>query len=318
MYHAKPQTFYQAICCTILGVFSIASFAQGKPLEVALTFDDLPFVTTVPDKQDRFELIKNVVAVLSKHKIKGVYAFVNGKRADDDPQGMRILRYWVRSGHYIGNHTYSHPDLNLLTSADYTANIDSNEKVLRHFAPAFRHFFRYPFLHEGNTQEKRDTVRAHLFRKGYAIAQVTSDFSDWVWNDPYIRCLKNGDTTSIAWLKEVMVSEAVENMRVSELLSDFLFGRQIKHIALIHPFALSVDRLDAILTSWENHGVKFIPFKEAVSDTAYAINPNVVRDFPYTFLNQIRLMRALQNPVAVKEIYQRSYEIEKRLGETCI
>jgi hypothetical protein len=29
MYHAKPQTFYQAVCCAILGVFSISSISAG-------------------------------------------------------------------------------------------------------------------------------------------------------------------------------------------------------------------------------------------------------------------------------------------------
>jgi gamma-glutamyltranspeptidase len=34
------------------------------------------------------------------------------------------------------------------------------------------HWFRYPYLHEGETPEKRHAVRQFLKRRGYRVAQV--------------------------------------------------------------------------------------------------------------------------------------------------
>jgi peptidoglycan-N-acetylglucosamine deacetylase len=115
----------------LVTLITFSTIAQARTIEVALTFDDLPFVSPTPPGQDRTQLIKDIIAVLRKHRIPKTFAFVNGERADGNREGMRILKYWVRSGHLIGNHTYEHPDLNLLSSADYIANIERNEQMLQ-------------------------------------------------------------------------------------------------------------------------------------------------------------------------------------------
>ncbi len=38
------------------------------------------------------------------------------------------------------------------------------------------HWFRYPFVHQGDTIEKRRAVRTYLREHGYKIAEVTLDF----------------------------------------------------------------------------------------------------------------------------------------------
>lgn len=58
--------------------------------------------------------------------------------------------------------------------------------------------------------------------------------------------------------------------------------------------------LDDMLTAFEQKGVKFIDLTDALNDLVYTINPEIVRDRTYTFLNQIRLQRNLDNPSVVK------------------
>ena len=55
------------------------------------------------------------------------------------------------------------------------------------------HWLRYPFLHEGDTLEKRRAVRAWLFAHGYKVAEVSMDFEDYLWNEPYARCMAKHD-----------------------------------------------------------------------------------------------------------------------------
>ena len=188
---------------------------------------------------------------MKKHHIGQTVAFVNAGRAENSKDGVKILEAWVKDGNLLGNHTWSHPDLNNILLKVYIDEIARNDAYLKHYGSNFLKFFRYPFLHEGNTQEKRDSVRTYLAQNEYIIAQVTLDFSDWVWNAAFTRCLNSKNYDEVKWLHESFASEAVENLKASRILSEFLFDRQIKHIALIHPFALSVELLDIVITSWE-------------------------------------------------------------------
>jgi hypothetical protein len=73
--------------------------------------------------------------------------------------------------------------------------------------------------------------------------------------------------------------------------------------------------IDELLTNYENQNVKFIPLADALSDPVYDINPDVVRERVYTFLNQIRLSRGLKNPDIVEKLYQSLPE--DKLNQLC-
>jgi len=102
---------------------------------------------------------------------------------------VQVLKAWVDGGNYLGNHTYSHLDLAKVTAEQFIADIEKMDRVLRSLAsPApIVKMFRYPYLSEGDTLEKRNKVRDYLNSKGYRIAQVTVDFADWAWTDAYMR-----------------------------------------------------------------------------------------------------------------------------------
>ncbi len=158
-------------------LYSSQIFAE--PIQVALTFDDLPYVwDTPPTGYSNKKLIQDLINTLAKHKISGAFAFVNGGKTSD-PASKEILDLWAESGHFFGNHTLNHGDLNLISSTEYISEIATNEEFLRFYGRAFFKYFRYPFLHEGNTQEKRSSIRNYLFSAGCRISQVTIDHNDW-------------------------------------------------------------------------------------------------------------------------------------------
>lgn len=90
----------------------------------------------------------------------------------------------------------------------------------------------------------------------------------------------------------------------------------IKHILLIHINAFTAEMLDELLTTYGNHGVKFISLEDALNDEAYRLNPNVIATRSYTFLNQVRLSRKMKNPKIVQELYD-SFP-EDKLSDLCI
>ena len=134
-----------------------------------------------------------MIAAFAAHRLPAVYGFVNGKNVDDDATTEVILRRWLASGNALGNHSWSHPSLNEIALDDYLADVRRGERILTKLAPPESwKIFRYPFLQEGNTPEKRDGVPTFLAAEGYAIAEVTIDAVDWAYNPPFARCIGQG------------------------------------------------------------------------------------------------------------------------------
>lgn len=204
----------------------------------------------------------------------------------------------------MGNHTYSHIDLDSMDSTEYIKEIANNEPTLKMIMSGknFK-YFRYPFLAEGNTKEKRDAVKSYLSRSGYTSAPVTMNFFDYEWADPYFRCRQKGNHEAMKWLRESYVEQATFGMEIARLLSQILFGRDIKYVLLIHIGSIQVEVLDTLLTTFESKGVKFIGLPDALADPVYQIDPKIARKRSYTFLNQIRLARGLPNPKRVSDLY---------------
>ncbi|HET6346173.1 MAG TPA: polysaccharide deacetylase, partial [Myxococcota bacterium] len=130
--------------------------------------------------------------------------------------------------------------------------------------------FRYPYLREGLVPGVRETIRSHLLRRGYRIAEVTIDFGDWAWNDPFDRCLERGDTRALLALKQSYLKQAVAALRWSVATADDVLKRPIPHVMLLHVGAFDAVMLDALLTRFEQEGVKFITLDEALADPIYS------------------------------------------------
>lgn len=297
--------------CMLTLLFACQVCVAGQ-IEIAITVDDLPSHAELPQGTTRADIAKQMLAAFKKHHITGVYGLINGNRKDAEG----VLQQWVLGGQLLGNHSYSHMDLDEASTAAFIADIEQNTPLLKKLMGDKNYrFFRYPYLAEGNTQEKRDQVRQFLFKNDYQIAAVTTDFFDFAWNAPYARCLRKNDLAAISWLQQSFIEQALNAITISHHLSTLLFGRDIKNVLLLHIGAFDALMLDDLLTAYENHGVKFISLPDALSDEVYKINPNVITNRTYTFLNQIRLSRGLSNPKQVDELY-RSLP-EEQLDKLC-
>jgi peptidoglycan/xylan/chitin deacetylase (PgdA/CDA1 family) len=299
---------YQMLIVVLLNMIMISS---SHAMDVAITVDDIPANADLPASTTRTKIAEKMLRVFKKHHIAGVYGLINGGKVEDGSADEKILEDWVDRGQLLGNHTYNHLDLAKVSSQEFIADIEKNEPILKSvMGEQDFHFFRYPYLSEGNTQEKRDSVRKYLFDHHYKIAPVTVDFFEYEWNDPYVRCLAKHDGKSISWLQQSYIVQALNALTISHALSMMLYNRDIKNVLIIHINAMTTDMLDELLTAYENNGVKWIPLDEALSDDVYNYNPNIVRDRAYTFLNQVRLSKGLDNPPIVDKLYSELPEDE--------
>jgi len=267
--------------------------------EMAITVDDLPTHGAMPKGTSRLEIAQRMVRDLRKHRAGGVYGFVNGKQVQDNPEHLVVLEEWVQAGLPLGNHTFSHMSLDRVTPSEYIADIAENERFLSRFSQAtsFKPF-RYPYLAEGDSLDKRNAVRAWLAGNGYRVAQVTVNFEDWAWNDPYVRCLERGDVRSIEWLKRSFIEVALIQLRWSVEAAHVLLKRPIKHILGLHIGVFDSIMFDELLTAYEGADVAFIDLEGALRDPIYNENPDVTWERGLSFLDQLARAKRLSLPPA--------------------
>ena len=232
----------------ILTIFLILIYMNtALSMEMAITVDDLPANGDLPAHHTRMDVAKKMLSVFKKHHINGIYGLMNGDRINDNADGLAVLHEWIKAGHMLGNHTYHHLDLAKSGSVEYIADIIKNESILSQLMPNDDyHYFRFPYLSEGNTQERRDAVRQFFFMNNYKIAPVTVDFFEYEWNDPYVRCLNKHDEKSIAWLKQTYLEQANNALIISHELSKMIFNREIKNVLLIHINSFTTEMLDEL------------------------------------------------------------------------
>lgn len=289
--------------------------APTRPtVEVAITVDDLPSHGPVAPGLDRMAIVSRMLDAFAKHHAPPVHGFVNGKKVDDDPALEAVLKRWIAAGHPLANHAYSHASLNKLPLPDYLADIDKGEAILKKLVPdpVAWHLYRYPFLFEGDTADKRDAVRAHLKAHGYTVAHVSIDADDWAFNPPYARCSERGDTARLRALREDFVTAHVEELGRMRELGRALAGREVKHVLLLHAGVADADAIEALMTAYEREGVRWIPLPDALQDPFYAMDPGPPMRAGAAFPYRAARARGLKAP---PPIFARG--LEERLDAVC-
>lgn len=274
--------------------FLLLSFAVAQ-VEMAITVDDLPSHGKLAGGTTRLEIAEKMLKIFKKHQVPEVYGFINAERVFRDPELKPVLEAWVRAGYPLGNHVYSHPDLTKVSIEDFQTEILQNEPMLKAVSGAYNwKMFRYPYLHEGDTLEKRNAIRNFLFAHKYQIAQVTIDFEDWAWNDPYSRCKEKKDRKAQKWLRESFFEGVRWSLTNAEKIAEGLYQRPIKHILLLHVGGFTTDHLDELLSYYEKQGVRFIPLSDALKDPIYAHDPKQVDRRAAEFTYQVLKERGLK------------------------
>ena len=153
---------------TVLICMALQAGAVETNRKVAITFDDLP---RSGDSSDRSLATIRAMTdkLLRPFREEGIplAGFVNaGRNVDFGPEGIReILELWLDAGAELGNHTYSHPDINSITLEQYTADIIRGEPIIKEVLSRRGRelrYFRHPFLHTGPTLEKKTGLQNFL------------------------------------------------------------------------------------------------------------------------------------------------------------
>jgi peptidoglycan/xylan/chitin deacetylase (PgdA/CDA1 family) len=248
-----------------------AAPAAAAGPKVAITIDDLPVHGPLPEGETRVGIARKMLAALRAAGVRRAYGFVNGAAAGGEPGRDAVLKAWRKARQPLGNHTWSHVNLNEVSVPEYEREIVRNEPLLVRLAGrAGRRWFRYPFLAEGDDPAKRAEIRRFLAARSYRIAAVTMEFGDYAWNDPYARCAAKGDAAAIAALEKSYLDSARASMRDSRMLAHSLYGRDIPYVLLLHIGAFDARMLPRLLALLREEGFGFISLPAAERDPFYA------------------------------------------------
>jgi peptidoglycan/xylan/chitin deacetylase (PgdA/CDA1 family) len=246
--------------------------------KIVVTIDDLPgggFANGYDEAELKGMTLK-ILQAIRKHKIPALAVVNEGKLYRQgvlDESRAKLLRLWLDAGVELGNHTYSHRDINDTPLADYEADVIRGEKITRSLLGerGMRlRYFRHPFLHAGLDLNTKREFEKFLKARGYTVAPVTIDDDDYIFADVYARALQKNDRETLKRVAETYVPYMEKEFEFYEKMSRDLLGYELPQVLLIHANMLNADFLDQLAQMMKRRGYIFVSLAEALKDRAYA------------------------------------------------
>ncbi len=136
------------------------------PKQIALTFDDGPDPQWTPQVLDILE---------AKHA-PGTF-FVIGENALQHPV---ILRRIVADGFELGNHSYTHPNLALVSDFGTRLELNATQRLIESYTGISMRLFRAPYFGDAEPTTADELRPAELAQqRGYTIVGLHVDPGDW-------------------------------------------------------------------------------------------------------------------------------------------
>jgi peptidoglycan/xylan/chitin deacetylase (PgdA/CDA1 family) len=257
------------IASMTLATLLFASSANSK--SIALTFDDGP---NMADKIGLSPADRNVAILrqLAEAHLKSIL-FVT--RTDADPKRNDLIREWGAEGHQIGNHTATHPDFDEVSLAYYEQELLTCDKAIRDM-PGFTRRFRFPYLKEGNTVEKRNGFRAFLDSNSYKTGPVSVDASDWYYSQRLSDRLQKHSNADTLPYRDAYLRHLYDRAQYYDGLSRTILGRSVAHVLLLHHNLINALFLKDVIQMFNEKGWTLIDSEVAFKDPVYGVHPDTL------------------------------------------
>ncbi len=266
---------------SVLAVLVVGSARSSDKLHwvdrvMAITIDDLPVAQPSWHTDEQMDRVTNdLLETLKQHRVPAV-GFVNERKLEVegelDPFRLRILKRWLTAGFELGNHGYAHLDLHRVPPDEWMADVVRGETQTKNILEASGRelrYFRHPFLHTGMSVEVQGATSTFLASRGYTVAPVTIDNSEWVYGRAYRNAYNTGDEELMERLGRDYLRYMLDVVRFYEGQSVAIVGRAIPQVLLIHAYALNADWLGGLLEELEARGYGWISLEEALNDPIY-------------------------------------------------
>jgi peptidoglycan/xylan/chitin deacetylase (PgdA/CDA1 family) len=281
--HLVRQSASAFAASNLLGVLPFSSVTQSnaekvpspktyRP-QVALTMDDpnISFASRIPWQ----EANKRILGALKAHQLNAAL-FVCGMRVDR-PEAHGLVAEWNDAGHLICNHSYSHLLFTdpAVTYSEFAADFIRNEPIIAPYRQRTQ-LFRYPFLKEGDTVEKRDRFRSLLKENQYKVGHVTIDASDWYVDQRIRERLEKDPQANLDPYRDYLVAHLLDRAAFYRKLSVDVLGREIPHTLLVHYSYMNALFLPAVLEAFNQAGWEWIDANRAYEDPVFQRAPQTL------------------------------------------
>ena len=134
--------------------------------KVVLTFDDGPDPKYTPQ----------ILDILKREGVKASF-FLVGSRAELYPE---IVRRIVREGHEIGNHSYTHANIGLVSEQQVRLELNATQRLIEAICGRSTTLFRPPYNADTNPNKSEEIAPLLIAQDlGYWIALEDVDTEDW-------------------------------------------------------------------------------------------------------------------------------------------
>ena len=246
--------------------------------EVALTIDDLPYVGKAANNPGKLrrerKRFKMVLHTLQTEKVPAT-GFVVANYIEDGQ--WDLLKAFHQSDNIIGNHSFSHQNLNQVGAERFIQDVAKADKIL---APLMSKpkYFRYPFLAVGHRCKTYLKVRHFLQQHGYLIAPVTIDSKDYKLNERFHAVPWRQRKHHMHRFEQKYLRFIAGQIQKAEQKTQRIAGRPVKQILLIHMNTLNAYFLPAVIHLFRQKGYKFVTLPEAMSDPYYQLESTISKE----------------------------------------
>jgi peptidoglycan/xylan/chitin deacetylase (PgdA/CDA1 family) len=250
-----------------------------SPKSVALTFDDLPYVEVgggevAHDLNEARATTWRLLDQLAGSNIPAI-GFVNERKlhvTGEEDARIALLERWLKAGKTLGNHTYSHLDLQTTPLPQFEDDVVRGEVVTRRLMAARGlelRYFRHPYTHTGPTREVRQAFESFLHERGYIVTPHTVENADYMFNVPYVLARRKQDAAEERHVRDAYLEYNDAMFRYFEAQSQKVFGRDVPQVLLIHANDLNADAMGEVMKRLKQRGYRFVSLDEAMRDPAY-------------------------------------------------
>lgn len=239
---------------SILIVLFLQSTCYANTKQIAITIDDLPFV----GEYRNFHL--NMIMQVMQEQDVPATGFIIAREVR--PNNWKMLNTFREAGFGLGNHTFSHANLNKIETKNFMYEISKSDKIL---APVLTKpkYFRYPYLAMG-TGYKKNKILCYLEKKHYQVAPITIDSKDFAFNQRLLSVPEADRRSYLEQLKPFYLEFIWQQTLKAEEHSQQSHNPNQAQILLIHANLLNAYSLTDIINLYKQHGYTFTSLKEAL------------------------------------------------------
>ncbi len=218
-----------------------------NPKELSITFDDGPDPRWTP----------KILDVLKEKHVKGTFFLIGDEAADN----IGLMQRIVREGNEIGSHTWTHPDISVISNRQLDLEINLTERLFEAKLGLQPLYFRPPYDNdeEPETDDEAAPV-VRIQRDGLTIIGSKIDTNDWNENPR-----KTPQEIIDSVLNQLNTMKAKPQFRGSIILMHDGGGNRSETVESLGPL---IDALRA-------HGYEFVPVSALMGKTTAQVMPRL-------------------------------------------